>query len=123
MKGILLKGNVEMFFVDKISLYRNLVIDFCSILHIGNLSSFSSMLAIRENMLEFKRRCNNCKEHGSMAVNISLNQTVFERNLSNVFTDNFFMSQPMTKRVQVTQSKQFPKPNKNLLFGIMFPIG
>ena len=103
MKGMSLKGNVEMFPVDKISLCCNPVIDFCSNLQFGNPSSFSSMLAVREKMLEFKRRCKNCKEHGSMTVNVSLNQTVFKRNLSNVFTDNFVMSQPMTKRIQVTQ--------------------
>ena len=97
MKGISLKGNVEMFSMDKIPLYWNPIIDFCSILQFGNPSSFLSMLAVREKMLEFKRRQKNCKEHGSMTVNILLNQTVFKRNLSNVFTDHFVMSQPMTK--------------------------
>ena len=54
---------------------------------------------------------------------ITFNQTIFKRELSNVFTDRFIVSQPIKKQVRVTQSKQFPKPDKEIPFGVTFPIG
>ena len=40
-----------------------------------------------------------------------------------VFTDKFITSQPMKKKVLVTQSKRFPKLDKCVPFGVTFPIG
>ena len=57
-----------------------------------------------------------------MSVVITLDQTVFKKQLMNVFTDKFITSQSMKKRVYVTQLKRFPKPDKCVPFGTTFPI-
>ena len=62
-------------------------------------------------------------QSGVMTISITFSQNVFKRKLSHVFTDEFVMSQPIKKQVRVTQSKRFPKPNKNVSFGVTFPIG
>ena len=54
MKGISLKGNADMFSIDKISLYRNLVIDFCCILQYGSSWCYETMVEIWNMMLKFK---------------------------------------------------------------------
>ena len=54
---------------------------------------------------------------------ITLDQIVFKRELMNVFTDRFVTSQPMKKKVCVTQCKHFPKLDKAIPFGVIFPIG
>ena len=79
-------------------------------------------------MLKLKRaraeRCpTNGNDGGDMSVVITLDQTVFKRELMNVFTDKFITSQPMKKRVHVTQLKCFPKLDKCVPFGVTFPIG
>ena len=81
-------------------------------------------------MLDLKKaRCGKSKEvvmmqsGGVMTISITFSQNVFKRKLSHVFTDEFIMSQPIKKQVRVMQSKRFPKPNKNISFGVTFPIG
>ena len=74
-----------------------------------------------------KVRCRKSKEaikqSGTMTVSITFSQNVFKRKLSHVFTDEFIMSQPIKKQVRVTQSKRFPKSDKNVPFGVTFLIG
>ena len=74
-----------------------------------------------------KVRCRKSKEaikqSGAMTVSITFSQNVFKRKLSHVFTEEFIMSQPIKKQVRVTQSKRFPKSDKNVPFGVTFLIG
>ena len=58
-----------------------------------------------------------------MSVSITFNQNVFKRKLSHMFTNEFVMSQPIQKQVRVTQCKRFPKPDKDVPFGVTFSIG
>ena len=128
MKGISMKGNFGMFSSDKLPMYRNPVIDFCSVLQYGSANAFSSIDDIRVKMLDLKKaRCQKSKEavkqSGAMTVSITFSQNVFKRKLSHVFMDEFIMSQPIKKQVRVMQSKRFPKPDKNVPFGVTFLIG
>ena len=125
MKGISMKGNVDMFSGDKLHVYRNPMIDFCSILQYGSSNEFLNMTDIRAKMLELRCLLDG---HGrdlscEMSVSITFNQNVFKGKLSHVFTNEIIMSQPIQKQVRVTQCKRFPKPNKDVPFGEMFPIG
>ena len=43
MKGISLRGNIDMFSNDKIPLYRNPVLDFCCVLQYGSELKYNSM--------------------------------------------------------------------------------
>ena len=54
---------------------------------------------------------------------ITLDQTIFKRDLMHVFMDKFVVSQYMKKRVRVTQCKHFPKHGKEIPLGITYPIG
>ena len=128
MKGISMNGNVGMFLLDKLPMYRNPVIDFYSVLQYGSSNAFSSIDDFRAKMLDLKKaRCRKYKEaikqSGAMTVSITFSQNVFKRKLSHVFMDKFIMSQPIKKQVRVTQSKRFPKPDKNVPFSVTFPIG
>ena len=53
-----MKGNVGMFSSDKLPMYRNPIIDFCSILQYGSENAFSSIDDVRAKMLDLKKaRC------------------------------------------------------------------
>ena len=54
MKGISLKGNADMFSIDKISLYRTPVIDFCCIFQYGSSWHYETMVKIWNMMLKLK---------------------------------------------------------------------
>ena len=56
----------------------------------------------------------------TVSVIITLDQTIFKRELMHVFTDRFVTSQSIKKRVCITQCKRFPKPNKAIPFGVTF---
>ena len=58
-----------------------------------------------------------------ISIAIKLDQTIFKRELMSVFTDKFVMSKPIKKKIRVTQCKHFSKPDKNIPFGVTFPIG
>ena len=48
MKGISMKGNVDLLSIKSIPLYRNPVIDFCSILQYGSEKSYQELSEIRQ---------------------------------------------------------------------------
>ena len=54
MKGISLKGNADMFSIDKISLYRNPITDFCCILQYGSSWRYETMVEIWNMKLKLK---------------------------------------------------------------------
>ena len=127
MKGISLRGNVNRFSLDKIPLYRNPVLDFCCVLQYGSQWKYESMPEIWQAMSRLKHnRMHNCDDdapHSSLSVVITLDQTIFKRELMYVFTDRFVTSQSIKKRVHVTQCQRFPKPDKTVPFSVTFPIG
>ena len=97
MKGISMIGNVGMFSSDKLPMYRNPIIDFCSVLRYGSANAFSSTDDVRVKMLDLKKvRCRKSKEaikqSGAMTVSITFSQNVFKRKLSHVFMDEFVRS-------------------------------
>ena len=55
MKGISMKGNLGMFSSDKLPMYRNPVIDFCSMLQHGSENAFSRINDVRAKMLDLKK--------------------------------------------------------------------
>ena len=105
IKGISMKANVDMLSGDKLLMYRNPMIDFCSILQYGSSNEFLNMTDIRAKMLELRCLRDGCGRHLScgMSVSIMFNQNVFKRKLSHVFTNEFIKSQPIQKQVRVTQ--------------------
>ena len=124
MKGISLKGNLDMFSNDKIPSYRNPVLDFCCVLQYGSKTKYTSMPEIWDAMqLLKKKRTGNSATLSTISVVITLEQTIFKRDLMHVFTDKFVVSQSMKKRVRVAQCKHFPKPGKEIPLGITYPIG
>ena len=44
-------------------------------------------------------------------VAISFNQSIFKHKLTHVFTNEFIMSIPITKKARLTQSKRYPRPD------------
>ena len=125
MKGISFRENVNRFSLDKTPLYRNPVLDFCCVLQYGSQWKYKSMPEIWQAMLRLKCNCmHNCDDVRSLlSVVITLDQTIFKRELMYVFMDRFVTSQSIKKCVHVTQCKRFPKPEKTVLFGMTFPIG
>ena len=107
MKGISLNGNPDMLALSKVHLYRNPVLDFCSILQFGNESLYNLIDEVWRKMVSLRNRQHHGEEStGSRdCVVITFNQTIFKRELSNAFTDKFIVSQPIKKQVRVTQSK------------------
>ena len=100
MKGISLKGNLDMFSHDKITLYRNPVLDFCCVLQYGSKTKYSSMPEIWDAMQSLKKkRTGNSATLSTISVVITLEQTIFKCDLMHVFTDKFVVSQSMKKRV------------------------
>ena len=68
MKGISMKGNVDLLSIKSILLYRNLVIDFCSILQYGSEKSYQELSKIRSMMYVLannsnKRKTRMCECH------------------------------------------------------------
>ena len=123
MKGISVKGNVDMFSNDKIPLYRNPVLDFCCVLQYGLSSKYSTMQEVWEAMQSLKLKRSGSRASSTISVVFTLDQTVFKHDLMYVFTDKFVVSQQTKKNVRVTQCKRFPKPDKSIPLGITFPIG
>ena len=56
MKGISLKGNLDMFSNDKIPLYRKPVLDFCCVLQYGSKMKYTSMREIWDTMQSLKKK-------------------------------------------------------------------
>ena len=50
MKGISLRGNIDMLSNDKIPLYKNPVLDFCCVLQYGSELNYNSMQDIWDAM-------------------------------------------------------------------------
>ena len=123
MKGISLKGNSDMFSNDKIPLYRNPVLDFCCILQYGLDSKYKTMREIWNAMQLLRTKRMGSANSSSISVMITLDQTIFKRELMHIFTERFVTSQSIRKRVLVTQCKRFPKPDKSVPLGITYPIG
>ena len=123
MKGISVKGNVDLFSNDKIPLYRNPVLDFCCVLQYGLSSKYSTMQEVWEAMQSLKLKRSGSRALSTISVVLTLDQTVFKHDLMYVFTDKFVVSQQTKKNVRVTQCKHFPKPDKLIPLGIIFPIG
>ena len=59
----------------------------------------------------------------SISMVITLDQTIFKKELMHVFMDWFVTSQSIRKRVWVTQCKRFSKLDKSVPLGITYPIG
>ena len=127
MKGISMKGNMDLLSIKSLPLYRNPVIDFCCILQYGsnelyrNLNEVHSMMHI----LAHHRSTDNGRLLNKQILNvaISFNQSVFKRKLAHVFIDEFIMSIPMMKEARLTQLKRYPRPDNEDAFGITYPIG
>ena len=124
MKGVSLSGNRSMLTLDKISLYRNPVIDYCSILQFPPMHKFTSLGDVREKMFELE-----CKRRGrplvkELCLSIVFDQCIFKKNILSITTDRFVMTIKGQKRVRVTQSKRFPRPVEyNDTFSCTYPIG
>ena len=85
MKGISMKGNVDLLSIKSIPLYRNPVIDFCSILQYDSEKSYQELSEICAMMYELannrnKRKNKNVRMSSSkqLNVNISFNQNSFK---------------------------------------------
>ena len=59
----------------------------------------------------------------TVSVIITLDQTIFKKELMHVFMGRFVTSQSIKKCICVTQCKHFLKPDKAIPFGVTFPIG
>ena len=125
MKGVSLSGNRSMLTTDKIFMYRNPVIDYCSILQFSSPALFSSLGSIRERMFDFERRRRSKPLAKEMQLSITFDQRVFKKNISSVMSDCFVMTMIGKKRIRVTQSR-FPRPQsygQDDVFSLMYPIG
>ena len=126
MKGMSLSGNRSMLMMDKISMYRNPVIDYCSILQFSSPTLFSTLGSMRERMFDFERRRRGKPQAKEMQLSIMFNQRVFKKNIASVMSDHFIMTMIGKKRIRVTQSKRFPHPQcygQDDVFSSMYPIG
>ena len=123
MKGISMKGTTNLVLPKNLHLYRNPVLDFCSILQYGPGNKFLDLDEVRVKMIELHKARRHLGQKSSLTVNITFNKSLFKRRLSQVFTNQFVMSMPIKKQAHVTQSKQFPRPDINGEFGVTFPIG
>ena len=127
MKGISIKGNVDLLSTKSIPLYRNPVIDLCSILQFGSENSYSELAKVHAMM--YVLACNRSKKTGKktrlkqLNVNILFNQNVFKRKLTHMFMNEFIMSISMVKEAKIAKSKRYPKPNTKNAFGVTHPIG
>ena len=126
MKGIRLNGNRSMLTTDKIPLYRNPVLDYCSILQFSLPTRFFILESVREKMFEFERRRRGEPLAKEMQLSITFNQCIFKKNIASVMSDHFVMTMIGKKRIRVTQSKRFPRSyvygNKDI-FSLTYPIG
>ena len=82
MKGISLKGNLDMFSNDKIPLYRNPVLDFCCVLQYGSKMKYMSMQEIWDAMQSLKKKRTGNSALSTISVVITLDQTIFKRDLN-----------------------------------------
>ena len=105
MKGVSLSGNRSMLKLDKISLYRNPVIDYCSILQFSPMHKFNNMGDVREKMFELERKRRGRPLAKELSLSIVFDQCTFKKNIASVTTDQFVMTMKGQKRVRVTQSK------------------
>ena len=124
MKGVSLSGNRSMLKLDKISLYRNPVIDYCSILQFSPMHKFNNMGDVREKMFELERKRRGRPLAKELSLSIVFDQCTFKKNIASVMTDQFVMTMKGQKRVRVTQSKRFPRPMEyGDTFSCTYPIG
>ena len=93
MKGISIKGNVDMFSNDKIPLYRNPVLDFCCVLQYGLSSKYSTMQEVWKAMQSLKLKQSSSRASSTISIVLTLDQTVFKHDLMYIFTDKFVVSQ------------------------------
>ena len=98
MKGISVKGNVDMFSNDKIPLHRNSLLDFCCVLQYGLSSKYSNMLEVWEAMQSLKLKRSGSRAQSTISFVLTLGQTVFKRDLMYIFTDKFVVSQQTKKK-------------------------
>ena len=110
MKGISVKGNVDMFSNDKIPLYRNPVLDFCCILQYGLSSKYSTMQEVWEAMQPLKLKRSGSRASSTISVVLTLDQTVFKRDLMYVFTNKFVLSQQTKKKCVLLNVSVFLSP-------------
>ena len=110
MKGISVKGNVDMFSNDKIPLYRNPVLDFCCVLQYGLSSKYSTMQEVWEAMQSLKLKRSGSRASSLISVVLTLDQTVFKRDLMYVFTDKFVISQQTKKICMLLSVSVFLSP-------------
>ena len=124
MKGMSLSGNRSMLKLDKISLYRNPVIDYCSILQFSPMHKFNNMGDVREKMFELERKKRGRPLAKELSLSIVFDQCTVKKNIASITTDQFVMTMKGQKRVRVTQSKRFPRPMEyGDTFSCTYPIG
>ena len=124
MKGVNLSRNQSMLTLDKISLYRNPVIDYCSVLQFSPMYKFCNLGDVREKMFELERRRRGRPLAKELSLSIVFDQCVFKKNIASVTTDRFVMTMKGQKRVRVTQSKRFPRSVEyDDTFWCTYPIG
>ena len=101
MKGISLHGKLSKFSNNKLHLYRNPILDLCCVLQYGSPNRFHNMKDVWNAMhvLKCKRLGLNNFCSSSMTINvaITLDQSIFKREIAKVFTDNFVLSKSMNK--------------------------
>ena len=105
MKGISMKGNSNLFSTKSLPLYRNPILDFCSILQYGSEDLFCTLSDMRSIMI---RLANNqkgvvgkrSKSKDHLTICVTFDQSLFKRKLSHVLTDEFIMSIPIKKKKQ-----------------------
>ena len=81
MKGISMKSNIGMFSSDKLPMYRNPIIDFCSILQHGSENAFSSINNVRAKILDLKKVRSKeviTIQSGVMTISITFSKNVFK---------------------------------------------
>ena len=107
LKGISVKGNVDMFSNDKTPLYRNPVLDFCCVLQYGLSSKYSTMQEVWEAMQSLKLKRSGSCALSMISVVLTLDQTVFKRDLMYVFTDKFIVRQQTKKKCMLLNVNVF----------------
>ena len=124
MKGVNMSGNRTILSLDKISLYRNPVIDYCSILQFSPAYKFHDIGDVRQKMFQLERKRRKNPLAKELSLSIVFDQLVFKKNIASVTTDRFVMTMKGQKRVRVTQSKRFPRSMEyNYTFSCTYPIG
>ena len=77
-------------------------------------------------MFDFERRRWGKPLAKEMQLSITFDQRVFKKNITSVMSDLFVMTMIGKKRIRVTQSKRFPRPQRygqDDVFSLTHPIG